>query len=432
MQDNVDPQAGVHHGVRLRSLKICLLGYRNNPFSGGQGIYIRQLSKALVDAGHSVDVIAGEPYPQLDPRVRLIPLPGLNLFASANHVTALRPRHLLSFTDFFEWLSMLTGGFPEPYTFGRRLVKYFARSRPDYDIIHDNQSLCYGLLHLQRQGWPVIATIHHPITRDRDIAVQAAADWKLRLLVKRWHHFLFMQQRVSQRLNHLVTVSDMARKDIALDFDIPMEKIHRVHNGIDTQCFHPIENICKAKGMLLTTASADSPLKGLKFLLQALPLVRDRLPHIRLTVIGSPSKDSPTEAIIRRENLSEIVTFIKGISAEELNRLYNEATLVIAPSLYEGFGFPAGEAMAAGTAVIATNGGALPEVVGDAGVIVEKGDSRQLADAIVTLLQNDHQRHYLEKIGRERVLSLFNWPKVAREMTQIYERMLETESEHVA
>ena len=146
------------HIVKNPTLKVCLLGYRSNPYSGGQGIYIKFLSKALVDAGHSVDVISGEPYPELDERVRLIKLPGLNLFEANNHVTALRPKHLLSYTDFFEWFSMLTGGFPEPYTFGRRLVRYFKRNRPGYDIVHDNQSLCYGTLKLQKMGVPVITT----------------------------------------------------------------------------------------------------------------------------------------------------------------------------------------------------------------------------------------------------------------------------------
>ena len=157
-----------------RPLRIALLGYRSNPFSGGQGVYLKFLSRALVEAGHEVDVISGEPYPELDGRVGLIKLPGLNLFEAPNHVTALRPRHLLSATDFFEWASMLSGGFPEPYTFGRRLTRYFSDIGDRYDVVHDNQSLCYGLLAVARRT-PVICTVHHPITWDRDIAIANAA-----------------------------------------------------------------------------------------------------------------------------------------------------------------------------------------------------------------------------------------------------------------
>ncbi len=203
MQNSVSAPSGISEpasslGEEIKptsKLKICLLGYRSNPYSGGQGIYIRYLSKALVKQGHQVDVISGEPYPILDPGVNLIKLPGLNLFEADNHVTALRPRHLLSYTDFFEWFSMFTGGFPEPYTFGRRLVKYFRRHKPDYDIVHDNQSLCFGLLKLQNTGIPLVATIHHPITSDLHIALGNTDDWKLRLLIRRWHSFLGMQKK---------------------------------------------------------------------------------------------------------------------------------------------------------------------------------------------------------------------------------------------
>ncbi|MEJ2132091.1 MAG: glycosyltransferase family 4 protein, partial [Gammaproteobacteria bacterium] len=207
-------------------LRVALLGYRSNPFSGGQGVYVKYLSKALAAQGHQVDVISGEPYPDLDPSVRLIKLPGLNLFAVEDHVTALRPRHLLSPTDFFEWLSMLSGGFPEPYTFGRRVVAYLKRHRHEYDVVHDNQSLCYGLLRLEALGFPLLATIHHPIHTDRDIALAAAEDWKDRLLIRRWHHFLRMQTKVVRRLRHIVTVSESSRRDIGHAFGIDPSSIH--------------------------------------------------------------------------------------------------------------------------------------------------------------------------------------------------------------
>ena len=120
-----EPAVSRDHATALqRPLRIALLGYRSNPYSGGQGVYIKYLSRALTALGHEVDVISGEPYPELDANVRLIKLPGLNLFEAPNHVTALRLRHLRSATDFFEWLSMLSGGFPEPYTFGRRVERW--------------------------------------------------------------------------------------------------------------------------------------------------------------------------------------------------------------------------------------------------------------------------------------------------------------------
>ena len=176
-------------------LNIALLGYRSNPYSGGQGIYLHYLSKALLEAGHRVDVISGPPYPHLVPGVRLIKLPSLDLYNEPNHVTALRWKHLKSFTDTFEYFDMLTGGFPEPYTFGRRLTKYFRAMKPAYDIIHDNQSLCYGTLALQRD-YPLVTTVHHPITSDRELALASATGRREKLLIKRWHSFIGMQRSV--------------------------------------------------------------------------------------------------------------------------------------------------------------------------------------------------------------------------------------------
>lgn len=406
-------------------LKICLLGYRNNPYSGGQGIYIHYLSKALVEAGHQVDVISGQPYPDLDPQVKLIKLPGLNLFETKNHVTALRPRHLLSYTDFFEWFSMLTGGFSEPYTFGRRLVKYFKTHQIDYDIIHDNQSLCYGLLKLKKMGLPILATIHHPITSDRDIALKSAKNWKLRLLVRRWHSFLRMQKKVVQQLDHLVTVSKTSQQDIAKAFDVNPKKINVVYNGIDTNIFQPGQYDQKVPLSIITTASADAPLKGLEYLIKAIALTKISYPDVKLLVIGKPGKDSNTTTTISELNLADTVTFISGISTEQLVKHYEEATIAVVPSLYEGFGFPAGEAMACGTPLISTDGGALPEIVGNAGIVVPSGDSKALSEAIIDLLGNPDKRLLLSKSGRKRIEDKFNWQSAASNMVSYYTRIIE-------
>jgi glycosyltransferase involved in cell wall biosynthesis len=407
-----------------QKLKICLLGYRSNPYSGGQGIYIKFLSKALVEAGHSVDVISGEPYPELDDRVRLIKLPGLNLFDKENHVTALRPRHLLSFTDSFEWFSMLTGGFPEPYTFGRRLVQYFRRHQPDYDVVHDNQSLSYGTLELQKMGVPLLTTIHHPITSDLRIALQSADSWKLRLLIKRWHSFLGMQKKVVRQLDHLVTVSEASRKDIANDFSVSISKLQIVHNGIDTKVFKPVPAIAREPCTVMATASADAPLKGLNYLLRAVADLSVELPQLKLMILGKLKKDGTTAELIEKLGIEDRITFYSGLTSDEIAGLYARATCAVIPSIYEGFGLPAGEAMACQVPVISTNGGALPEVVGDAGIIVPVKDHKAIAGAIQKLLGDDTLRAELAIKGRSRMLELFSWDVAAREMTQLYREII--------
>jgi len=409
---------------RERSLRIALLGYRSNPYSGGQGIYIAALARALTDAGHRVDVISGPPYPDLDSDIPLIRMPSLDLYAVDNHVTALQAKHFRSATDLAEYFSMLTGGFPEPWTFGRRVLPWLLRHGRHYDIIHDNQSLCYGLLGLQRHGFPVVATIHHPIQRDREIALAHAPDWQHRLLIRRWHSFLGMQTRVVRRLAHILTVSEASRRDIADAFGIPAARIDVIHNGIDCGHFRPLPERMRESDLLLTVASADQPLKGLGYLLDALHDLREHRPGLRLLVIGRPKEDGVTLRQIQRLGLAEHVEFRHGISREELVDCYARATLAVVPSLYEGFGLPAGEAMACGVPVVSSSGGALAEVVGDAGSLVPPGDAPALGTAIASLLDDPERRRGLAARGRRRVLEQFSWPVAARSLETYYTGML--------
>ncbi|MEM6484709.1 MAG: glycosyltransferase family 4 protein [Pseudomonadota bacterium] len=399
-------------------LKIALLGYRSLPHGGGQGIYLRYLSKALVEAGHQVDVISGPPYPDLDDRVKLIRVPSLDLFA--NGLGSLRPRHLLSFTDTIEWLSKLTGGFAEPYTFGRRVRKYLRRHGRHYDLIHDNQSLSYGVLKLQYEGFPVVTTVHHPITQDRRLALGAARGWRERLLVRRWHSFLRMQTRVIRRLKHVITVSKQSQRDIRREFGLSADKVDLIYNGIDTTVFTPKQIDPGSAPRLMATASADAPLKGLKYLLLAYADLLADFPDLELLVVGRPNPGGKTDRLLDRLKLRGRVEFVSGLSTDELVLCYAQAHIAVVPSLYEGFGLPAGEAMACGVPVVTTDGGALPEVVGEAGVIVPSGDAQALAEAITRLLRDSERRQSLAVAGRRRIVDNFSWEVCAAQLINYY------------
>lgn len=409
-----------------RRLRIALLGYRSNPYSGGQGVYLKYLSQALIDAGHRVDVISGEPYPELtDERIRLIKLPGLNLFAEENHLTALRPRHFGSVADSFEWLSMATGGFPEPYTFGRRVAAYLAENGARYDVIHDNQCLSWGTLSLQSSPTPLVTTIHHPITWDRDIALSHASDWKNRLLIKRWHNFLRMQTRVAGRLKHIVTVSQRSKQDICRAFSIDPERIKVIYNGIDTETFRPEPSIAKNPWQLITTASADQPLKGTQHLIPAFAGLSKRFPKLRLVFIGRPKSGGDTEKLINQYGVADRIRFVHGIGADEYRHLYASSAVAVVPSEYEGFGLPAGEAMACGVPLVSTDGGALPEVVGDAGRIVPAADPQALETAIGDLLSLDAaKREQMGLAGRQHILNNFSWSSAADSMVDAYRSVI--------
>ena len=409
-----------------RPLRIALLGYRSQPHGGGQGVYLNYLSKALVEAGHIVDVISGPPYPHLDPRVRLIELPSLDLFV--NGLRSLRPRHLTSMSNIIEWFSQLTGGFAEPYTFGRRAVKYLRVHGHHYDLIHDNQSLSYGMLEIQKMGLPLVTTVHHPITSDLRIALAAARNWRERLMIRRWHSFLNMQKKVIKQLAHDRFNGNCSRQDIASDFGLQPAGISLVHNGIDTNVFKPLPGVERNPLRLMATCSADAPLKGLRYLLHAYARLLERYPDLELLLVSKPNPGGKTERLVQRLGLVDKVRFVNGISTEQMVQYYAEAAIAVVPSVYEGFGLPAGEAMACGVPVVSTDGGALPEVVGDAGVIVPVKNVDALADAIEALLQDPAARADLGARGQKRIEENFCWEVCARQMTAYYRQVMADEN----
>ncbi|WP_339104657.1 glycosyltransferase family 4 protein [Haloterrigena salinisoli] len=404
-------------------LDICLLSYRSNPYSGGQGVYVKYLSRALTDLGHSVDVISGKPYPELDDDVGLVKLPGENVVDELDRLGQFEPAYLRDPLAMYEWLSALTGGFPDPYAFGRRVVDYFEERRPEYDVIHDNQSLCYGLRTLHERGHPVVATVHHPITVDRDVALAAADGWGERLLIRRWYRFLRMQREVVRELPHVLTVSESAKRRTVADFGADPDALRVVHNGIDTDLFEPVDRE-HDRPRVMTTVSADVPLKGARYLLEAFADVRETV-DAELVVVGEFDEGGDCDRLISELGIEDAVETHSEISYDRMVELYGTADVAVVPSLYEGFGLPAGEAMACGVPVVATTGGALPEVVGDAGVLVDPGDAAAMADAIRGLLADDDRRRRLGERARDRIVEEFDWERAARETVRTYRTAIE-------
>ena len=406
-------------------LNICLLTYRGNPTCGGQGVYIKRLSRALRDLGHNVDVISGPPYPHLDDDIALHRLQSLDLYNPADLFRVPSLKELRSPINFMEWVSMSSGGFPEPLTFSLRAWNFFRdNGHHHYDIIHDNQCLAYGLLGIRSLGYPLIATIHHPITVDRDVEVTAERKWWRKLKVYRWYSFIPMQKRAARRLSHIITVSEASRTDISKEFGIPSARFRVVANGINTDIFHPEPGVTREKNRLMVTNSADTPLKGLRYLLEALASIR-KTRDVKLTVIGAPKEDGQIDRLVRELKLGSGVTFTGRIKDSDFARYYAKTAVAVVPSLYEGFGLPAGEAMACGVPVVSTTGGALPEVVGDAGILVPPGDARALECAITDLLDHPEKRETLGKAGYERVLKNFTWHETARRVTDVYREAID-------
>ncbi len=409
----------MHHHSRL---KICLLSYRSNPHCGGQGVYLKNLSRALKDQGHVVEVISGPPDPQLDDDIPLYQLPGLDLYNPQDPFRVPALKELMDPINLLEWIGVSTMGFPEPFTFGLRAYLFLRSRLHNYDIVHDNQSLSYGIWALSKRV-PTIATIHHPITVDRKIAIQAENSPLKKMKQWRWFSFIGMQKRVSRSLARIITVSESARKDISRDFKIAPAKFRIVPNGINTKLFYPIPEIEREKNRVIVTNSADTPLKGLAFLFRAVAELAQSQ-EINLTVVGAPKKDGNIVQLIRDLGIGHLIHFTGRINNGEFVEHYARSTVAVVPSVYEGFGLPVGEAMACGVPVISTTGGALPEVVGNAGILVPPADPMALAAAIREILGNPGRAEQLGRAGYQRVQAHFTWPKAAEKTVDAYREVI--------
>jgi glycosyltransferase involved in cell wall biosynthesis len=406
-------------------LRIAFLAYRGKPHVGGQGVYTRHLTKALVDLGHHVEVLGGQPFPILDERVPLIELPSLDIYNDYFPMRMPGVWELKHWPDFLEVTSFSTGTFPEPLAFSFRAWDHLRKRRYDFDLVHDNQSLGYGLLPIQRM-FPLLGTIHHPITVDRRLELSHARTPYQRMTLRRWYAFTKMQSRVARRLERIVTVSESSRHDIVKDHGVNGGRMHVVPVGVDPELFRPIPGIERIPGRLVTTASADVTMKGLRYLLEAIAKLRTER-EVSLVVIGRPKEGGRSAETIARLGLTDVVSFVSGVSDERIYEMYSEAELAIVPSLYEGFSLPAIEAMSCGIPLVSTTGGALPEVVGadgDTALLVPPGDSEALAAKIRMALDDPELRAAVGARGRQRVIDNWSWRHTAERTLEQYRALL--------
>jgi glycosyltransferase involved in cell wall biosynthesis len=410
------------------ALRVALLSYRGNPYSGGQGVYVRQLSGALTRLGHEVTVFSGQPYPVLEDGVRLIEVPSLDLYRAGDPFRTPHLREFRDWIDALEFGTMCTAGFPEPLTFSLRVRRLMTAMRASFDIVHDNQCLGWGLLGLQRAGMPMVASVHHAVVIDRDLELARARNPVRHMTLRRWYGFHHMQDRVARQMQRVITVSTQSRHDIVERMRVDPARIRVVPVAVDDTVFAPQPAIKRIPGRIFAIASSDVTLKGVVPLLHAIAELRSRR-AVELVLLGEARVGGAVERTMRELRLSDSVRFVRGIDDAGVAIQYAEAEVAVVPSLYEGFSIPALQAMLCGVPLVATTAGALPEVVGSDGetaLLVPPGDAGALARAIGRLLDDAVLRCRLSDAALRRSRERYSWEATARATVDVYREVLDS------
>jgi glycosyltransferase involved in cell wall biosynthesis len=371
-----------------------------------------------------VEVFSGQPYPELDEGVLLTKVPSLDLYREPDPFRTPRPREIRDLIDVEEVLTMWTAGFPEPKTFSRRVARLLRDRRDDFDIVHDNQVLGYGMLDIAAMGLPLITSIHHPITFDRRIDIEAAQTLRKKLTLRRWYGFLRMQGKVARQAGRILTVSESSRRDIVSDFGVDPADLQVIPLGVDDVFAPPTK--ARVPGRIVAMASADAPMKGIATLLEAFAKMRTER-DVELVLVTRPTPGGRTERLIDSLGIADHVSFVNGITDAELVEVMGSAEVACVPSLYEGFSLPTAELMACETPLVVSRAGAIPEVVGPDGEcadLVTPGDVGELERALGAMLDDPARRERMGRAGRRRVLEKFSWRAVAEATAAAYEEVV--------
>ena len=408
-------------------MKICFLSYRGNMYSGGQGIYLYYLTRELARRGHQITVLVGPPYPWEMPWANVVRITNHNYYA--RRLAGYNPEQALKIfspLNFFEFALTRLWFFPEMLSYSLRAFAKLAelfRGGETFDLIHDNQCLGYGQALIKGFGVPVMASIHHPLAMDRgaDFAQSQTVIERARRVV--FYPFV-MHKVVARRMEMVISGSRDSAEAVRRAFALDPDKMRVVYDGIDETIFYPRPEVKRVKGRLIFVGNTEDRKKGILYLMQAL----HRLPEqVTLTIVDGGAKwKFYLHQLMDRYQLKKRLTIKERLSPEDLALEYCRAELGVVPSLYEGFGLPAAEAMACATPVVSTTAGALPEVVGNdsAGVLVPPKDPAAIAQSVLRLLEKPALREEMGKRAAARIKQNFTWAGCAAGTEKVYRELI--------
>ena len=416
-------------------MKICFIMYQGNMYSGGQGVYLHYITRELVKAGHDVHVISGRPHPKLTPGVVHHPLHTYSFWAfldgrdehAYDHAhNPLAFFHPWNFYEFAATRSSLASLF---FTFSVRAymkLEEIEREHGPFDLVHDNQTLGYGILAMKRlAGKRVVASLHHPLAIDKANNLREARSLPARVIKELWFPWR-MQSIVANGIDLVLTGSRNSAESVSRSMDIPLSHIRQTPYGVDHEVMRPLPDARRVPRTILFVGDSEDRNKGARYLIEACA----RLQHeIDFTLLFKDKKEKDMKVVpplVWKHGLKRFVEYIPRLTTDELVRLYNSAQVVVSPSLYEGFGLPAAEAMACGAAVVATTAGAFPEFIdnGRTGILVPPGDAEALAAAIKALLLDPERCLAMGAAASESIRTNFTWERTARETLDVYSEVL--------
>jgi len=417
-------------------MRVCFLLHQGNMYSGGQGVYMSNITRELAALGHEVHLIVAPPWPDTAPDVivhRVKTFSVYRLLETGRFWFYGRdPLEFFQPLNFYELATSRMGMFSVMCAFSFRAYQALRElaSPQRFDLVHDVQVLGYGTLLIRASGLPVVANIHHPLAIDRRNAVAQARTLKEKVRRVAFYPF-WMQELVARRVDRIITGSLNSAASVGKAFRLAPEKIAAIHDGVDAETCRPLQGAEKEPGSLLYVGNSEDRNKGARYLLEALHLLKTRRgsarPDLHLTLVDRPQEALElVPRLVAEFGLEDRVTFSGRVSREELVRLYNRSELVVSPSLYEGFGLPAAEAMACGVPVVATTAGAFPEVIDDGvtGLLVPPGDPAALAEAIARLMDDAALRRRMGDAGRARIEEHFTWRQTALKTAALYGEVL--------
>lgn len=392
----------------MPKLKICMVNALFYPYSGGTENHIIELSAALVKLGVEVHVVTGR-------------LGGTKEFEIIRGIKVHRVPCRVA---------KIPGFYPPPMVVARKFLRHLQEidEKENFDLfhLHDRWYLDFNQVqkYARKTHRKLVVTIHNA----RPFGISTA------FTIFGGAYELAEGKKVLREADKLIPVSKWTRNDM-MKYNLPRSKFEVIYNGINPEKFRAGKNtaVKKKLGMkpfspLISWSGRIIEQKGLEYLIKAMPLVVKRMPTTKLLIIGTGTDVKKLRKLAAKLKVGNSVIFYGSIAYNELNNVLRGCDVFAFPSIWEPFGIAILDAMASGLPVVASKEGGIPEIVenGKDGFLVEKKNSRQLAEALVKILEDKKLRDKMARNAERHAKTKFAWKKIARQTLALYKKVLET------